>query len=279
MALFSNYHLPEGNGQRLTGASRYWELIGRDFKRFLITNLLTLLGFLPFIVGVLVSILSSSVLVLIPACVIGGMAAGPVLSCMHDATFRSLRDVSGSCLENYKRAWKQNWRQSILPGIIFCLLLGFYAFMAVTFWWAARLPSLGTFVVYLAGLIMFTMFFSIYWPQIALFEQSSGQRFRNSLLFIIRFFWKTLGCALMQILYWAVIILFFPWSIILLPFIGVWFILFTVNFILYCTMDEVFAIEEQIAEAFPEQAPFYESDEDWVKRKQERKQDNLKDYL
>lgn len=270
MALFSNFHQPAGTGQRLNGFPRYQELIGRDFKRFLTVNLLTLLGFLPFILGVLFSVLSSSVLVLIPACIIGGTIAGPALSCMHDAIFRSLRDVSGKCLENYKRAWKQNWRQSMIPGIIFCLLLGFYTFMLATFWWAMQLPSLGTLAVYFVGLTLLTMFFSIYWPLIALFEQSAGQRFQNCLLFTIRFFWKTLGCALLQILYWAVIALFFPWSIILLPFIGVWFILFTADFILYNTMNEIFSIEEQISEAFPEQAPFYESDEDWLKRKQDR---------
>ena len=159
MNLFPNHNLPLGTGQRLTGSQRYWELVGRDFKRFFAVNLLTLLGFSPFAFGVLLSILSSSVLALIPACIIGGIAAGPALSCMHDAIFRSLRDAPGEWLDNYKRAWKQNWRQSIAPGILFCLLLGFYSFMPMTFWWVSRLPSLGTIAVYLFGLVLLTMFF------------------------------------------------------------------------------------------------------------------------
>lgn len=112
-------------------------------------------------------------------------------------------DAPGNWLANYKRALKQNWRQSIAPGILFSLLLGFYGFMLMTFWWASRLPSLGTVAIYLFGLLLLTMFFSLYWPQIALFEQSGKQRFQNCLLFIIRFFWKTLGCAMLQLLYWA----------------------------------------------------------------------------
>jgi hypothetical protein len=40
------------------------------------------------------------------------------------------------------------------------------------------------------------------------------------------------------------------------------------NFMLYDTVNEVFHVEEQIAEAFPEQTPFYEDDEMWLKRKQ-----------
>ena len=41
------------------------------------------------------------------------------------------------------------------------------------------------------------------------------------------------------------------------------------NRLLYSAMDESFHIEEQITQAFPEQTPFYEDDEAWLKRKQE----------
>jgi hypothetical protein len=54
-----------------------------------------------------------------------------------------------------------------------------------------------------------------------------------------------------------------------LPLIGFWFILYTTNFLLYNTLNESFQIEDRIAEAFPEQTPFYEDDETWLKRKQE----------
>ena len=86
---------------------------------------------------------------------------------------------------------------------------------------------------------------------------------------MVRYFWKTLGCALLVLLYWAAMVLFLPWSSILLPFLGIWFILFTADFLLYSSMDEAFQIEAQITQAFPEQAPFYEDDEAWLKRKQE----------
>ena len=262
--------LPEGTGQRLTGLPRFQELLSRDGRRFFLANLLTILGFLPFMLGVLLSLLSSSILIMIPACILGGAFAGPALSCMHDALLRSLRDAPGKWTDNYRRALRQNWRQSIIPGILFCLLLGFYIFMLATFFWASRFPGFGTLAVYFVGLTLIIMFFSLYWPQIALFEQSGKQRFQNSLLFMIRFFRKTLGCALLQILYWTVIGLLLPWSVILFPFLGIWFILFASDFLLYPAMDESFHIEELIARNFPEQTPFYENDEDWLRRKQEK---------
>lgn len=274
MALFQ-YHEPAGNGRRLTGIWRYQELLERGFKRFVTVNLLTLLGFLPFLLGTIYAVLTSSILILIPVCIIGGAVAGPFLACMYDTIFRSLRDAPGSCMENYRRAFRQNWRQAVIPGIVFCLLLGFYTFMLMMLLWAYRFPGWGTIAVYVCGILFFTMFFTIYWPQLVLFEQTGIQRFKNCLLFLIRFFWRVFGCALIQIVYWAVILLFLPWSVILLPFLGVWFILYTADFLLYDTFNEVFHIEEEIAHAFPEQAAFYEDDESWLKRKQaERHQEN-----
>ncbi len=257
------------NGKRLTGFPRYTEVIERNLKKFLFVNLLTITGFLPFGAGVILAILSSSVLVLIPSCIIGGIIAGPALSCMYDAILRGLRDVSGNWWDNYKHAWKQNWKQGILPGILFCLILGFYIFMAMLFWWSAYFPGWGTLALYLSGLLLFHMFFSVFWPQIALFKQPFRQCARNSVLFMIRFFPKTAGIAFLQMLYWILISLLLPVSVFLLPLLGFWFILYTAVFLIYNTLNDCFQIEEKIGTAFPEQIPFYEDDEAWLKRKQE----------
>ena len=80
---------------------------------------------------------------------------------------------------------------------------------------------------------------------------------------------ETAGVSLLQMVYWIVMVLFLPWSVLLLPFTGFWLILYTANFLLYNTLNNSFQIEEQIANAFPEQIPFYEDDEAWLKRKQE----------
>lgn len=257
------------NGKRLTGFSRYTELLERDLKKFMLTNLMTLAGFLPFAFGVTLAILTSSVLVLIPSCVIGGIFAGPALSCMYDTVMRSLRDASGKWWTVYKHALKQNWRQSVFPGILFCLMLGFYIFMAMLFWWSIHFPGWGTVAVYFFSLFLFTMFFSIFWPQIALFEQPLSQSAKNCLLFMLRFFPKTAGIALLQLAYWIIMVLFLPWSVVLLPLIGIWFIVFSANFLVYDTFNNIFEIEAKIADAFPEQVPYYEDDEAWLKRKQE----------
>lgn len=258
-----------GTGRRLTGFARYTEVLERNFKKYFLTNFMTILGFLPFWAGTIYAVLSSSLLVLVLSSILGGLFAGPALSCMYDAVFRSLRDVKPRFWSDYIHALKQNWRQSILPGILFCLLIGSYAFMAMLFWWSTSFPGWGTIAIYLFSILIVTMWFSIAWPQIVLFDQPLRQNARNCLLFILRYFPRIFGIALLQLLYWGIIILFLPWSVMLLPLIGFWFILYTANFLIYNTLNDTFQIEEQIADAFPEQAPFYEDDEAWLKRKQE----------
>ena len=245
--------------KHLTGFPKFMSVLEDNFKNFYLANLLTVAGFLPFGIGVLAAVLSSSVLVLIPGCVIGGLFAGPALSCMYDTVLRGLRNASGDFLPTWIRAWKLNWKQSLLPGILFCLMLGFYIFMLMLFWWSGRFPHFLTLAVYLTGLLLFTMFFSVCWPQIALFEQPFTQCARNCLLFFLRFFPKTAGTALLQLLYWAVLALFLPWSAVLLFLSGFWFILYASCFLIYDTLNESFQIEQQIADTFPEQAPFHKN--------------------
>lgn len=102
----------------------------------------------------------------------------------------------------------------------------------------------------------------------ALFEQTGIQRFKSSVAFIFRYFFKVLLSSLLQIVYWFVFALFLPGSAFMLLFAGIWFIVYTATFLLYDRMDGMFQIEEQIAKAFPEQAVFYEDDEAWLVRKQ-----------
>lgn len=188
--LFRQNPYPLING-RLTGFARYTEVLERNFKNTF-TNLMTLIGFLPFAAGTAIAILSSSMLVMITAAIIGGIFAGPSLACMYDAIYRSLRDIPPRSAADYKRAWSQNWKQSIFPGILFCLVLGFDIFMAMLFWWSEVFPGYGTIAIYIFSILMVTMLFSIVWPQIVLFDQPFLQNLKNCLLFLLRYFPKSI---------------------------------------------------------------------------------------
>ena len=81
---------------RLIGIDRYQDVLGRNWKRFLLTGLVTLAGCLPLAAGIAYAILSSSILVLLPVSLAGGAIAGPFLACLYDNILRALRDAPGS---------------------------------------------------------------------------------------------------------------------------------------------------------------------------------------
>lgn len=245
---------------RPTGFKRYKQVLERDWKRFFLVDLLTLASLIPFGLGVGYAVLSSSVLVLIPVCIIGGLIAGPGMAGMYDVIMRGLRDNVDDWWFSYKKAMKQNFRAALLPGVLMCLFLGFIIFACALLWWSEVPPSIGTISVLTASAVLCTMVFSIWWPQIVLFDQRPGIQIKNCILFCIQYFWRTLGVAVLQLVWWIVMVLFLPWSGFLVPFLGVWYILYLSNFLLYDQLNTAFRIEEQISEAFPEQIPVYEGE-------------------
>lgn len=258
MNLFRPYQMGEPQRDergRLVGIDRYQDVLGRNWKRFFLTGLVTMVGRLPLAAGVVWAILSSSVLVLLPAGLVGGAIAGPFLACLYDTILRALRDAPGTWAQNYKRSLAQNWKAALLPGALTGLFLGAASFAGMMlFLWSTVRPTAVTVVVYLFSWLVFLVLTTLYWPQLVLFDQRAAVRLRNTLLFTVQYFWATAGVALLQLVWWLLMVLFAPWTLLLMPFVGVWFDLFVALFLLYNKLDKAFAIEESIAAAFPEQA-------------------------
>lgn len=258
-----NLFRPYGSGEprrdargRLIGIDRYQDVLGRNWKRFFLTGLVTIAGCLPLTAGVAYAVLSSSLLVLLPASLIGGAIAGPFIACLYDAVLRALRDAPGSWAQNYRRSLAQNWRAALLPGALTGLFLGSAVFAGMLFFaWSTAAPSGMTIAVFLFSCLIFLVLSTLYWPQLVLFDQRAAVRLRNSLLFIVKNSWSTLGVCLLQLVWWLLMVLFAPWTLILLPLAAVWFDLFAALFLLYDRLDEAFAIEKSLAQAFPEQVP------------------------
>lgn len=230
--------------QRQIGFYRYRQLLSVRFGRWWMTNLLTLAGFVPLAAGIFYAVASSSLLVLLPCSVLGGMAAGPFLAGMYDAVLRGLRDDPRPWWDSYRLSWRQNWKNALIPGALLGLVLGSYSFMAMLFWWAEGSPSLGTVTMYLFAMLVVLIVNTLYWPQLALFQQKASVRLQNCLLFCIKYFWRVLGVALLQLGYWMIFVLFAPWALLLLPVLGLWYIVFLSQFLIYSQMDEAFRIEE-----------------------------------
>ena len=108
----------EKDAPRKTGVGRFFELVGRDMSGMFLANLLTCLGFLPVICLVYIGFLMNSLPVMVLSAVVGGILAGPVLAGMYDTVLRALRDEAGYWWTTYRKAFKQNFKASILPGVL-----------------------------------------------------------------------------------------------------------------------------------------------------------------
>lgn len=231
--------------RRQTGFNRYKQLLGRHFGDWFKLNALTILGLLPLAAGIGFAIAASSILVLIPCAAVGGMIFGPFLSGMYDSLLRAMRDDPMPWHLSYKKSWKQNFRGSLIPGALLGLMVGFFCFMGMMLWWAQASPSGGTILLFLFSALLTMVISQLYWSQLVLFRQSTVIRIRNMLLFCIQNFWRVMGVGLLQILYWGIYILFAPWTLLILPIVGIWYILFLSQFLLYDRLNNAFQIEEQ----------------------------------
>ena len=234
--------------RRQVGFNRYKQLLSRHTGEWLTINLITLLGAIPLALGIGFGIATSSILVLIPASLLGGMIFGPFLSGLYDSVLRRMRDDTMPWKKNYAKSWKQNALGSLIPGAVLGLLTGLYCFMGMLFWWATVAPSAMTVVFYLLSMAVVLSIVNLYWPQLVLFRQSGIIRLRNCLLFALQNFWKVLKVSALEILYIIALVLFAPWTLLLLPVTGLWYPVFFSMHLLYPKLDEAFEIEAQFSQ-------------------------------
>ncbi|MBQ3705731.1 MAG: hypothetical protein II888_04680 [Clostridia bacterium] len=230
---------------RQTGFARYRQLMSFYAFHWLRINLLTTLGVLPLAAGIAWAMLTSSLLVLLPLSFLGGMIWGPFLAGQVDGIMRGLRDAPNNWWKNYQKSWRQNGTCSLLPGGLLGLAIGLFAFAVFVLYSAEIAPSLSTLALLAAGFSAVIWFNTLYWPQLVLFQQTWALRVRNLLLFTVKHSVKVFGAVLIQLVWILAMILFAPWTLVVIPFLGFWFPIFLALYRLYPDLNADLKIEEQ----------------------------------
>lgn len=246
---FKAGHGVDKNAPRKTGVGRFFELVGRDMGPMFTANLLTCLGFAPVMVTVYLSFLMGSLPAMMLCAAVGGLLAGPMLSGMYDTVLRALRDEAGYWWMTYRRAFRRNWKASLLPGVLYCMVLTFQIF--IVYFCFSLLPvgvnvGIPIWVAVLLNLVVFHMFFAYMWPQVVLLDQPFLTTVKNSLRCMIAFLPHALAAAAVQVLSWGLTILSMPLGILLMLVFGFWFSTELSCQIVYNDLDRVFGIEEKI---------------------------------
>lgn len=231
--------------RRQTGFARYKQLISFYGFNWLRLNLLTAAGALPLAAGIWLAIMTSSLLVLMPLSLLGGMLLGPFLAGLVDSIMRGLRDAPNNWWANYKKSWRQNWRGSLLPGGLLGLFAGLLAFMLYVMSVSSAATPVSTWLMLLVSAAAALWFNTLYWPQLVLFSQTAVNRLRNALLFTIKHSLRVLSAVLIQLVWLALMVLLAPWTLTVLPFLGLWFPIFLAQYRIYDDLNADLRIEEQ----------------------------------
>lgn len=237
---------------RKVGFARYREVLEANWKDFIKVGFITLVFLIPFAAGMVYAVLSTSALAALLAGLAGGALAGTGLACMYDIILRRLRDDKNDWWHCWKKAVAQNWRSALLPGMVQCVFLGMAVFVAALMLKGLTPFTWGTAALLLFGAVLSTMLLTIWWVQTVLFEQKVTLQLRYALFFCVCHPGRTLGMALIRVAWWLFLFLFLPWTAFLVPFLGLWYVLFLSVFMVYRDLDKDFRIEEQIREKFPE---------------------------
>lgn len=239
----------EKDAARKTGVGRFFELVGRDMNGMFLANLITCIGFLPVICLVYIGFLMNNLLVMLVSAAVGGVLAGPVLAGMYDTVLRALRDEAGYWWATYRKAFRRNFKASIVPGILYCVIVTmqiFTVYFCFNMLYEGTNVGLPVWVGVVLNLVIFHMLFSYMWPQIVLLDQPLLHTLKNSLNCMIAFLPHALAASLVQILFWGIVILCMPLGLILMVVFGFWFSCEVSCQIVYGDLDRVFHIEERI---------------------------------
>ena len=211
---------------RKVGAARIFELLGRDMWPYYKASILCVLGFAPGYAAVLFSTMAASLPLCLLSGAVGGLIAAPVFCGMLDTILRALRDEPGYWWHTYRMAWKQNWRESLLPGAGAGFCLGLWAFL------------LG---------IFFLLVFCLYlFAQVVLVSVSQAERLKNAALFMIGFLPRTLAAGAVLCIYWGVMLAWMPYTIPVVLILGFWLPCTLALQIIYPALDKAFHLEKTI---------------------------------
>lgn len=236
---------PEQEQPRKTGILRLWELLSRDFWDLFRAGFLALLGCVPFLVGLLYSLSTHSMIYAPAAGLLGGAIAGPQLCGLADTVLRGLRDEPGFWWHTYRRVWKRSVRASLLPGGLGGALL------ALQFFCLFHAGALGLDTLTGAALaagILLVLAVSLYlWPQLALMELSFGQLLKNSALLFVGQLPRSLGALAILAGYLDLAARYFSMAVTLLPFTNLWLPVLPALFLIYPGINNNFQIEEKLS--------------------------------
>ena len=248
--LFGREYMPEGAGispdtPRKKGVARLVEILSRDLDGIFLSGALALLACVPAAVLVGIALWLGSLPLCLLAAAAAGWLVGPALTGLCDTILRALRDEPGFWWHTYKRVWKQNFKSSLVPGVVFTLLWTLVAYAAFV------LPQMttvseGVALVLLLDMVLLLTLGSYFWMQNALFDAPISKKLSNCVRMLLGFLPRTALSAAFQLGYWLLMAAVIPRCAFIFLLTGLWLPNLLAMMATYAPIEKSLHLEEQI---------------------------------
>ena len=262
---------------RKKGIRRFWELLWSDGKKYLICNLICVLFFVPCALTVSYGVYAGRM----PVTLLAGLLSGiPFLAARYglfDTILRSLRDEPSDWWPSFRRAIGSAWKLYLPGGMLFGASFAAASFLLYWKFRAQETDGVSQWVMPMLYLLLLFMVFVSVMPQMAVLDESFPRILFNGLLFVFGALPRVLAAALLQLVYWGLVIALFPYTLFLLPLTGFWLADLTGCMLLYPQLDRIYRIEETLRARREEEdrahlaARFGEEEADRIMQKTEGK--------
>lgn len=229
---------------RKKGVARFAEVVGRDTISFWKASVLLILSGVPFMVGLWLTICSGCFWEMLVVSCVSGAIAGPQISGLMDTVLRSLRDEPGFWWHTYRKKWKQNCIESLLPGALTGMILGVQLY--VLFYLENVVLGTALFIALIACFLLMTGILILVWVQLPLMKLPTFAGIKNAVLLFLIDPIKCAGSALVWLVYMALMWFFVPYSLVVVVLTGVWLPCVMVTLIVYPLINKQFRIEKRL---------------------------------
>ncbi|MBQ8610240.1 MAG: YesL family protein [Oscillospiraceae bacterium] len=232
------------------GLARWWEVLVRDFFAILLGNMALIICGLPLAVSVLVFWTSSvKGAPWMPALLLNLLFAvpvGPALAAVHHLTLRMCRDIPFFAWHEFKKAYRQNFKQGSIAMVAFAAVGNVLLFsMCLTFW--TDEIGLSYIAVLAVGAYVWFSLINTVFQQIALLDKDLPGIFMNGVLMLFMSGWRSAAVTLADV---ALLVLFVEkgWLLFPLAVMGLFGVaIMTGDLVMYPRLEQIFIKKEEPA--------------------------------
>lgn len=234
------------------GIFRFGEVLARDFGSLVQLNLLYQACLLPSQILMVAALFVPGWFWVLFA--LSAVAAFPVGAAKTSVSFcitKMLRDDPGFLWHDFKKAFKENLKQTAFVGIVHhCVTAAQLALMVQQLYGT---PNSLTLALLLVSALVFHMVIPYYYVQAAYIRLGNGPMLKNSLLLASGNLPRSLGYALLQIVVCVVAVMFIQVSIILIVFFVYVLTALIGLMLIWPPVDRTFNISETLRERAKEE--------------------------